>query len=64
MSFTARTTIDRILAIVPPVTAFVAAGFEHCIANAYFLPVGLFIKAGAPASFWTAIGKSASDFRR
>jgi formate transporter len=62
MSFSARTTTDRILAIVPPVTAFVAAGFEHSIANMYYIPVALFIKAGAPASFWTAIGKTAADF--
>lgn len=39
-----------------------AAGFEHSIANMYYLPVALFIKAGAPASFWTAIGKTAADF--
>ena len=62
MSFSARTTTDRILAIVPPITAFVAAGFEHSVANMYYLPVALFIKAGAPTSFWTAIGKTATDF--
>jgi formate transporter len=62
MSFSARTTTDRILAIVPPVTAFAAVGFEHSIANMYYLPVALLIKAGAPASFWTAIGKTAADF--
>jgi formate/nitrite transporter len=62
LTFSARTTTDRILAIVPPITAFVAAGFEHSIANMYFIPVALFIKAGAPAGFWTAIGKTAADF--
>src|SRR5258708_10374884 len=36
MSFSARTTTDRILAIVPPITAFVAAGFEPSIANMSF----------------------------
>ena len=62
LTFSARTTTDRILAIVPPITAFVAAGFEHSIANMYFVPVALFIKGGAPASFWTAIGKTAADY--
>ena len=57
LTFSARTTTDRIVAIVPPITAFVAAGFEHSIANMYFIPVALFIKAGAPAAFWTAIGR-------
>jgi len=62
LCFSARTTTDKILAILPPITAFVAAGFEHSIANMYFIPVGLFIKAGATDAFWTAIGKTAADF--
>jgi formate transporter len=62
LCYSARSTTDRILAIVPPITAFVAAGFEHSIANMYYLPMALFIKGGAPASFWTAIGKTAADF--
>ena len=49
LSYSARTTADRILAIVPPVSAFVAAGFEHSIANMYFVPLGLFIAALDPA---------------
>lgn len=62
MCYGARTTIDRVVTIVPPTAAFVAAGFEHSIANCYFIPIGLFIKAGAPESFWTSIGKTAADF--
>lgn len=58
----ARTVADRVLAIVPPVTAFVAAGFEHSIANMYFIPLGMMIRAGAPDGFWTAIGRSPDDF--
>jgi formate transporter len=62
LTFSARTTTDKILAIIPPIAAFVAAGFEHSIANMYFIPIGLFIKAWAPASFWATIGMSAGDF--
>jgi formate transporter len=62
MSFSARTTTDRILAIVPPIAAFVAAGFEHSVANMYFIPSALFIRNGAPGTFWTAIGKTAADY--
>ena len=62
MCFSARTTIDRVATVVPPIAAFAAAGFEHCSANAYFLPMGLFIKSGAPDSFWASIGKTAADF--
>ncbi len=62
MTFSARTTTDRILAIIPPITAFVAAGFEHSIANMYFIPIALFIKGGAPPKFWELIGKIPADF--
>lgn len=56
LAMSARSTTDRILAVVPPVAAFVAAGFEHCVANMYFVPVALFSRSTAPASFWTDIG--------
>ncbi|MBN1680187.1 MAG: formate transporter FocA [Anaerolineae bacterium] len=45
LTFSARSTIDKIAAIIFPITAFVAAGFEHSVANMYFIPIGLFIKA-------------------
>ncbi len=41
----ARSTTDKILAIVWPITGFVALGFEHCIANMYFIPLGMLLKA-------------------
>lgn len=46
MCMSARSVTDKIMAIIPPITAFVAAGFEHCIANMYFIPAGLMIKGG------------------
>ncbi len=49
LTYSARSTVDRILSIVFPITAFVAAGFEHSIANMYFIPFGLFIKDFDPA---------------
>jgi formate transporter len=62
MCFGARTTIDRVVTIIPPISAFAASGFEHCVANMYFIPMGLLIKAGAPDSFWSSIGKTPADF--
>ena len=62
LCFSARTTTDKILAIIFPITAFVAAGFEHSIANMFFIPLGLFVKAGASAGFWEMIGKTAIDY--
>jgi formate transporter FocA len=62
LTFSARTTTDRILAIVGPIAAFVAAGFEHSVANMYFIPIGLLIRAGAEPAFWQAIGRSPADY--
>ncbi len=41
LCFSARSTTDKILAILFPITAFVACGFEHSIANMYFIPMGI-----------------------
>lgn len=49
MSYSARSTTDRVLVVVPPVAAFVAAGFEHSIANMYFVPLALLIRDFDPA---------------
>ncbi len=62
MSFGARTATDKVMVIVPPIAAFVAAGFEHSIANVYLLPYGLAIKAWAGPEFWAAIGRTAADY--
>jgi formate transporter len=45
LCYSARTTADRILAIIPPITAFVAVGFEHSVANMFFIPFGIFVKS-------------------
>lgn len=55
LTYSARTTGDRILAIVPPVSAFVAAGFEHSVANMYFVPYVLFV-GGMDPGFFAARG--------
>ncbi|MBF0343609.1 MAG: formate/nitrite transporter family protein [Nitrospirae bacterium] len=62
LCFSGRTVVDKISGIIFPISAFVAMGFEHCVANMYLIPVGLFIKSGASPDFWLKIGKSASDF--
>jgi len=61
LTFSARTVAGKIAAIVPPIAAFVAAGFEHSVANMYFVPQALLIRAGATDDFWQAIGSTAGD---
>lgn len=48
MTYSARTTLDKIISIIFPITAFVAAGFEHSIANMYFIPFALLVKGFDP----------------
>ena len=62
LCFSARTTLDKISAIIFPIAAFVASGFEHCIANMYFIPIALFIKEWAPSSFWQTAGISSVSY--
>jgi formate transporter len=62
LSFSARTTSDRILAIVPPIAAFVAAGFEHSVANMYFIPEAIAIRRFASDDFWADIERVPADF--
>lgn len=54
MGFAAHSVADKILAVLLPVSAFVALGFEHCVANMYFLPMGYLLASSgfpAPAGF-------------
>lgn len=62
MTYGARSTMDKIAAIIFPISAFVAAGFEHSIANMYFIPYAIMIKDWAGGSFWEQIGKTPADF--
>jgi formate transporter len=45
LCYSAHTITDKVLAIVPPIAAFVAAGFEHSVANMFFIPMGLLVKS-------------------
>jgi formate/nitrite transporter len=58
LCFSARTVTDKIMAIVFPIAGFVAAGFEHSIANMFGLPLALLIKFGAADGFWLSIGRA------
>ncbi|MDD5179668.1 MAG: formate/nitrite transporter family protein [Gallionellaceae bacterium] len=42
--FGARDVISKIFAAYFPIMAFVTSGFEHCVANMYFIPIGIYLK--------------------
>jgi formate transporter len=47
MTLAGRSVVDKFVAVLMPVSAFVAAGFEHSIANMYFLPLAMMLQAAA-----------------
>lgn len=53
LAYAGRSVTDKIVALILPISAFIAAGFEHCVANMYFLPLAwLLVQTGhAPANF-------------
>jgi formate/nitrite transporter len=53
LAYAGRSVTDKVVAVVLPVSAFIAAGFEHCVANMYFLPLAwLLIETGhVPSNF-------------
>ncbi len=62
LCFAGRTVTDKILAILFPITAFVALGFEHSIANMYFIPAGLLLaESSAVVTAATQVAGSTVD---
>ena len=53
LAYAGRSVTDKMVALILPISAFIAAGFEHCVANMYFLPLAwLLVQTGhAPANF-------------
>jgi formate transporter len=55
LALAGRSVVDKILAVVFPISAFVAAGFEHSIANMYFIPLGIFVQQQLPTPALPAV---------
>jgi formate/nitrite transporter len=62
LTYSARTVTDKVLAVIFPITAFVAAGFEHSVANMYFLAMGVLVKDAGSDGFFAEIEKVPGDF--
>lgn len=58
IGFAGRTIVDKVAGLILPITAFVACGFEHCVANMFFLPMALLLKT---TGFASAVDVSALD---
>ncbi len=55
-----KTVIDKVVGVAGPISLFVAAGFEHSVANMFMLPMGLLVKYGSGDKFWA--GEAMKDF--
>ena len=59
MAMAGRSVVDKAVAVMLPVMAFVAAGFEHSIANMYLMPLAMLLQhgglAGFPAVTWSGM---------
>ena len=53
MSFSSRSITGKIFGIYFPIMAFVASGYEHSVANMYFLPAGLMAKGQFASGFFS-----------
>jgi formate transporter len=50
LCFAGRSVTDKVVSIILPVAAFVALGFEHSVANMFFVPAAMLVDGLAPAS--------------
>jgi formate transporter len=55
LTYSGRSTMDKIMAIVFPISAFIAAGFEHSVANMYIIPAGLLLSKFDPSFVTKAV---------
>lgn len=62
MSYSGRSLLDKMFAMVLPVAMFVASGFEHSIANMFLIPMAILIKDFASPEFWQLSGATAEQF--
>ncbi|OWO84334.1 formate transporter FocA [Photorhabdus luminescens] len=62
MSYAGRSLMDKIFAMILPVSMFVASGFEHSIANMFLIPLGIVIKHFAPSEFWINVDATPEQF--
>lgn len=66
LAIAGHTVVDKVVAVVFPISAFVAAGFEHSVANMYFIPLGIFLRdsvdlagiAGADRLDWAGYARN------
>ncbi|RYV02785.1 formate transporter FocA [Shewanella sp. OPT22] len=62
LTFSSKNALTKAMMMILPVAMFVASGFEHCVANMFMIPLGIFIKNFAPDSFWFGLNIPPEQF--
>jgi formate transporter len=62
MTLSGHTSTDKYLVFLLPIAGFASMGFEHCVANMYFLTMAWMIKGRAPLSYWKLIGMTSDNY--
>jgi formate/nitrite transporter FocA (FNT family) len=58
MSMAGRSVFDKVIALVFPISAFIAAGFEHSVANLYFFSMALLLEQGSDAAMVAGMARN------
>lgn len=58
MSMAGRSVIDKVVVLLFPISAFIAAGFEHSVANLYFFAMALLLEGGADAALAAGMARN------
>lgn len=56
MAYAGKSLADKALIMILPIAMFVSSGFEHCVANMFMIPMGIFVYHFASPEFWVSIG--------
>ncbi|AFJ48519.1 formate transporter FocA [Shimwellia blattae] len=62
LSYAGHTIVDKIVAMLLPISMFVCSGFEHSIANMFLIPLAMMIRNFAPDTFWDKVHMTPDDF--
>jgi formate/nitrite transporter len=63
LTMVSKSIPGKIIGIIFPISAFVTIGYEHSVANMYFIPMGMVIKNFAPTGFWMETGLNFNSFQ-
>ncbi|OOF36156.1 formate transporter FocA [Rodentibacter heidelbergensis] len=62
LSYSGKTVVDKAFIMILPIALFVSAGFEHCVANMFMIPMGILTAHYSSPEFWQQLGIEASQY--